>query len=119
LALVAFAFVAVLATEHPLFRSLHSALPVEARGPRCNWACHNHGCPHHPVLPAFFTEDSGIFGWTVRGLYLMGALFSDDKFVGYGISNLLVFCVLWPGLMYGLCVRAIYQWLALRELRRS
>ncbi len=81
------------------------AIPQEARrADRCTWACHNHRCSHRPALPAVITGDRYLFGATIRGLYSLGALFSRDRFRGYGIANIVVFCLAWPALMYALWV---------------
>jgi hypothetical protein len=95
-------------------------LPREAwRADRCTWACHNRGCRHRPKLPAALTGDRGLFGATIRGLYAVGGGLSGDRFVGYGAANILLLCVGWPGLMYGLWVVAWRQHLALRAGRRA
>jgi hypothetical protein len=99
----------------PLVRT---SVPHERWEPRhCNWDCHNHGCRHRPKLPALITGDRYVFGTTIRGLYTLGRLFSRNRFVGYGIANLVVFCVVWPLLMYWLWVRAWTQAETLRTLR--
>ncbi len=101
----------------PLART---SIPHERWQPdRCTWDCHNHGCHHTPKLPAIITGDRSIFGATVRGLYLFGTLFSRNRFVGYGIANIVVFCLAWPALMYWLWVRAWTQAETLRALRAS
>ena len=98
--------------------SVRAALPHPVRQPaRCNWDCHNHACSHRPKLPAVLTSDRYVFGTTVRGLYLLGRIFSSNRFEGYGIANLLVFCLLWPALMYVLWVRYWTQRAALLRLR--
>lgn len=115
LALPAGLFLSVVATGSPMFRT---GLPDEPRdAARCTWYCHNHGCPHRPVLPSALTGDAGLFGRTIHGLFALGAQLSSRRDVGYGSANLLVFCVLWPGLMYVLAVVAIRQRLALRSRR--
>lgn len=82
------------------------AIPVEARrADRCTWACHNRGCSHRTALPAALTGDDALFGATIRALYALGALLSSDRARGYGMANVLVFCVAWPALMYALWVR--------------
>jgi hypothetical protein len=83
----------------------------------CTWDCHNRGCRHAPVLPAVITGDSYLFGATIRGLYALGSLFSSDRFKGYGIANIAVFCVAWPALMVALWVSAWRQREELRRLR--
>jgi hypothetical protein len=116
LAVPALLFTAVLATGRPMFRT---AIPAEPREPgRCTWYCHNHGCAHRAALPAALTSEKGLYGQTIRGLFSIGSQLSDRRDVGYGSANLLVFCVVWPGLMYVLAVVAIRQRLALRARRR-
>ncbi|NOU32142.1 MAG: hypothetical protein HOO96_29920 [Polyangiaceae bacterium] len=108
-------FLSVLAAGSPMFRT---AIPSEPRETaRCTWYCHNHGCPHRAVLPSALTGDAGLFGRTIHGLFALGSQLSGRRDVGYGSANLLVFCVLWPGLMYVLAVVAIRQRLALRARR--
>jgi hypothetical protein len=95
-------------------------LPREARvESRCTWACHNRGCSHRPRLPAVITSDRYLFGATVRGLFSLGTLFSRDRFEGYGIANILVFCLAWPALMYALWVRVWTQRETLLRLRAA
>ncbi len=97
---------------------LRTSIPVERWDPdRCTWDCHNRGCRHAPVLPAVITGDRYLFGATVRGLYALGSLFSSDRFKGYGIANIAVFCVAWPALMYALWVCAWRQRGETRRLR--
>lgn len=93
-------------------------IPHEAaRADRCTWACHNRGCAHRPALPAVLSGDQYLFGKTIDGLYRLGSLFSSDRRRGYGIANLLVFCVLWPGLMYALWVSVWRERERLRAMR--
>jgi hypothetical protein len=102
----------------PAIPLLRASLPGERwRADRCTWDCHNRGCHHRPKLPAIITGDRYIFGATIRGLYALGTLFSTDRFIGYGIANILVFCLAWPALMYALWVIAWKQHLAIRRLR--
>jgi hypothetical protein len=102
----------------PSVELVRGALPREGRREdRCTWACHNHGCSHRPRLPAVLTGDAYLFGGTIRGLFALGRAFSPDRARGYGAANLLVFCLLWPGLMYGLWVVFWRQRRALRALR--
>jgi hypothetical protein len=97
---------------------IRTEIPVERWRPdRCTWDCHNHGCRHAPVLPAVITDDRYVFGATIRGLYVLGSLFSRDRFAGYGMANIAVFCVAWPALMYALWVRAWRQREELQRLR--
>jgi hypothetical protein len=95
-------------------------LPREARvESRCTWACHNRGCSHRPALPSVITGDRYVFGATIRGLFALGTLFSRDRFEGYAIANILVFCLAWPALMYALWVRVWTQRENLARLRAS
>jgi len=97
---------------------LRTSIPEERfQADHCTWDCHNRGCRHAPVLPAVITGDRYIFGATIRGLYALGSLFTKDKFKGYGIANIAVFCVAWPALMYGLWVVVWRQREKLRRLR--
>lgn len=97
-----------------------SHLPAERSRPdRCTWACHNQGCAHRPVLPAFLTGDQGLFGLTVRSLYRAGGLLSGDRAAGYGAANLVLLCVAWPLFMYVLWVKAWRQALEIRRLRKG
>ena len=97
---------------------LRASLPEERRLPDdCTWDCHNRGCRHEPVLPAVITGDEYLFGATIRGLYALGSVFSRDRFKGYGIANIAVFCVAWPGVMYALWVIAWRQREEIRRLR--
>lgn len=103
------------ARDVPLARA---SLPREPwRAERCTWACHNRGCRHRPVLPAALTGDRGLFGATIRGLHAVGGGLSRDRGVGYGAANLLLLCLGWPALMYGLWVAAWRQHFELRALR--
>ncbi len=100
----------------PSVPMVRTAMPAQRfRADRCTWYCHNHGCRHRPVLPAVLTSDRYLFGGTIRGLSTLGRLFSNNGSLGYGIANLLVYCTVWPGLMYLLWVIA---WRQHRELRR-
>ncbi|MFO0558139.1 MAG: hypothetical protein U0269_08975 [Polyangiales bacterium] len=96
------------------------SIPTEARhADRCTWACHNRGCSHRPALPAVITDDRYVFGATIRALYALGTLFSRDRFRGYGIANILVFCLAWPALMYALWVSAWRQRFRVSALRAA
>ena len=111
-ALTALAFVWVLSLREPASAPLfRSQLPHEAFDPaRCTWACHNHGCQHQPQLPAWLASDEGLFGRTVAALHHGGRiLLPKDPRAGYGLVNLLVFCLFWPGLMWALYLIAINQ----------
>lgn len=101
----------------PLARS---SLPRERRLPNhCTWACHNHGCTHRPVLPEVLTGDRYLFGGTIRALYGVGSTLSRDRLRGYGAANILLLCVGWPALMYGLWVLVWRQREQLRALRAA
>lgn len=113
LPLALFALVLAVPPSAPFPRG---AIPQHAHErSRCNWACHNRGCHHQPALPAVLTGDAGLYGKTIRGLFRLGARLHPDRMRGYGAANLLVFCVLWPGLMYALWIIAWKQRIALRE----
>lgn len=94
-------------------------LPREPyRADRCTWSCHNHGCRHAPRLPGWLTADRGLFGIGIRSLYRAGALLLPGRpREGYGLANLLVFCVAWPGLMWWLYLVAVAQRVELRARR--
>src|SRR5204863_178133 len=65
-------FLAVLRAGAPA-PLLRHGLPAEAARPdRCTWACHNHGCPHRPVLPPALTGDDGLYGLALRALHHTG-----------------------------------------------
>jgi hypothetical protein len=113
------AFVAVLRSgpqPAPIWRQ---RLPADRHEPhRCTWSCHDRGCRHAPVLPAWLAADDGLFGATIQALGQAGrALWPRDPRRGYALANLLVFCVLWPGAMYALYLVALRQRRALGELR--
>lgn len=113
-------FVAVLRSGEPA-PLVRSALPAEPYRPdRCTWYCHNHGCPHRAKLPRVLAGDDGLFGSTIIALKRAGsALVPSNPAVGYGVVNLLVFCVLWPGLMFGLLAVAVRQRRSIRALREG
>jgi len=89
------------------------------RPDRCTRHCHDHGCHHDPVLPDLLTSDHGLYGWTIRALYAAGDNTGLDRSTGYGLANLVVFCVLWPGLMLALLAIGLIQRVRIRELRRG
>lgn len=97
------------------------ALPQEAYDAgHCTWYCHNHGCPHRPVLPALLSGDDGLFGWTVDALHAGGdAVSPHARGIGYGIVNLAVFCAAWPAGMLALWIVAIGQRRRIRALREE
>jgi hypothetical protein len=113
--LLAVLFVGVVhARPTPWFRM---AMPDVAFDPKhCTWFCHNHGCDHQPVVPGTLTSDEGLFGQTVHGLYALGRAFSNHETTGYGIANLLVFCIGWPAVTYALWLRFLRQRETLKEL---
>jgi hypothetical protein len=95
---------------------LRTQIPRERFTPsQCNWDCHNHGCKHASRLPPSLTGDQGLFGRSIAALYRLGALLSPHRGAGYAAANLLVFCVVWPAIMYGLW---ILVWRQQDELRR-
>ena len=95
-------------------------IPREAfQAERCTWDCHNHGCKHNPRLPGWLSGDEGLFGWAVRALHRGGsAMLPGRPREGYGLINLLIFCVVWPAAMWGLYLVALGQRRRLREGRR-
>ena len=88
------------------------------RADRCTRHCHDHGCPHEPLLPERLTSDRGLYGWTIRALYRAGEHTELARSTGYGLVNLLLFCALWPGLMLALLALALSQRVRIRDLRR-
>ena len=86
---------------------------------RCTRHCHDHGCSHEPVLPGLLTSDRGLFGHAVAGLHAMGRGSGLGPGRGYGAANILLFCVLWPGLMLALAGIALWQRFEIRALRRG
>jgi hypothetical protein len=112
-------FVAVLLGPSPPAPLARSALPQESyTADHCTWYCHNHGCPHRPVLGAFLAGDQGLFGWTVAALHAAGdAVSPRARGIGYGAVNLGFFCAMWPAGMYGLWIVALRQRRRLRALR--
>ncbi len=86
---------------------------------QCTRHCHDRGCRHQPVLPPSLTSSAGLFGDTVRGLHWLGARTGLGPRRGYGVANLLIFCILWPGLMLALVGLATNQWLDLRNPRQE
>lgn len=91
----------------PLVRSHLPHEPFAAD--HCTWACHDHGCRHRPVLPSSLTADDALFGDSIRALYRLGSHLSADRATGYGAANILVFCLVWPALMYGLWLLVWWQ----------
>ncbi|MDI1480287.1 hypothetical protein [Polyangium sp. y55x31] len=118
LVVVPAAFTAVLATGSPVFRA---AIPIEAHArDHCTWYCHNHGCSHAPKLPRALAGDDGLYGDTIAGLKAAGkAVVPGAPHVGYGVVNLVVFCVVWPGIMYALYLGALWQRRKILALRRG
>lgn len=92
------------------------SLPSEPYRPdRCTWHCHNHACSHRAILPGWLTADDGAYGFTIRALGSFGAHLSRDRAVGYGLANLLLYCVAWPVSTYALWLVVLEQG---RELQR-
>jgi hypothetical protein len=120
LLVIALIFIAVLRSGAPA-PFPRAQLPREAHRPDvCTWSCHNHGCRHEPRLPAWLSGDRGLFGIAIRALYRMGGVLLPGRpREGYGLANLLVFCLVWPGLMWGLYLVAVAQARELRGLRRK
>jgi hypothetical protein len=112
-------FLPVLRSGSPPAPLARAVLPQESLSPgHCTWYCHNHGCPHHPVLPSALSGDDGLFGWTVEALHSGGdALSPRTPGVGYGAVNLAVFCAAWPAGMYALWLVALQQRRRIRGLR--
>jgi len=86
---------------------------------RCSRHCHDHGCRHRPSLPAALTSGEGLFGDTVRALHVMGGATGLGPRLGYGAVNILIFCLLWPGLMLWLVGVVTWQRLTISSLRRD
>lgn len=120
LGLVAAIFIAVLRVGTPV-PFPRANIPAERFLPeRCTWACHNHGCDHSPRLPAWLSSDEGLFGLTVNGLHRLGRwAMPHSPRQGYGLVNLIIFCLLWPALMWGLYLKGLALSLRLREPARS
>jgi hypothetical protein len=120
LVVVPLLFVAVLRSGDPA-PYWRGTVPREGyRSDRCTWHCHNRGCPHRPVLPRSLSGDDGLFGAAVRALHGMGQAMAPGRGnVGYGVANLLVFCVAWPAGMYALWLVALRQRRRLRQARRG
>ncbi|MDI1446301.1 hypothetical protein [Polyangium sp. 6x1] len=112
------AFTAVLATGSPVLRT---GIPIEAHArAHCTWHCHNYGCSHAPRLPRALAGDEGLYGATIGGLKAAGrAVVPGAPHMGYGVVNLAVFCVAWPGIMYGLYLVALSQRRKILALRRG
>jgi hypothetical protein len=73
-----------------------------------------------PRLPPWLSGDEGLFGQTVHGLHWLGRLaMPHNPRQGYGLVNLVIFCVLWPALMWGLYLKALAQRRRLAELSRQ
>jgi len=92
--------------------------PRAWRADRCTRHCHDHGCRHDPVLPDALSGDDGLFGLTIDALYRAGRLTGLDAATGYGVANLVLFCVVWPGGMLALLAVGLFQRVRLRALRR-
>ena len=113
LALIVFAilpWVVVIAVNTPM-----GTPPPTFDPDQCTRHCHDHGCSHPPILPAEIAGDAGLYGETIRALKKSGRATGLGARRGYGAMNLIVFCVVWPGLMLGLLVIAIWQSMVLRD----
>jgi len=94
--------------------------PVRTWDPeQCTRRCHDRGCHHDPVLPEVIAGDDGLYGKTIHALYEAGAGMGLGRQIGYGLANLLLFCALWPGLMWGLLAVGLEQRVRIRRLRRG
>jgi hypothetical protein len=120
LLLVAAVFVAVLGSGPPTPFPRRELPSEPSRLDACTWACHSRGCRHPPRLPPWLTADRGLFGQAIGGLRAVGqVLLPGRPREGYGLANLLIFCLLWPGLMWRLYWVAVQQRRKLGQLRRS
>ncbi|MDP7112300.1 MAG: hypothetical protein QGH45_10060 [Myxococcota bacterium] len=86
---------------------------------RCTRRCHDRGCPHDPWLPDLLASDEGLYGATILALFEAGRATGLEVDVGYGLANLVLFCAVWPGLMWALLAVALAQRIRLRRLRRE
>jgi hypothetical protein len=112
--LIAVLFVAV-ATDSGEVRYA-APMPIAShRAEVCTWACHNHGCRHHPRLPTWLTSDVGLYGATIRGLGTLGG----HTRIGYDLANLLIFCAIWPVSTYLLWWKVMDQRLRIAALTRA
>lgn len=67
----------------------------------CTRYCHNAGnCKHDPVLPDYIAGDDGYYGNAIDALFSLGdklaAIGDLTRFEGYGLANILVFCIIIP-----------------------
>ena len=79
----------------------------------CTRYCHNSGCPHDALLPDFITSNAGYFGDIVGWLHAVGRQIDGVLGMhgaGYGIINLLLFCIMVP--VVHLTLASINIWLA-------
>ena len=63
--------------------------------------CHGTGgCRHDAALPDIITADEHLYGYIIRGLFDIGEVLSSllgiSYFQGYGLANLLIFCLAVP-----------------------
>ena len=64
----------------------------------CTMHCHDRTCNHKPLIAdARITSDTGLFGQAIAKLSAAGKKIAKSlgvsSFEGYGIANLLIFCV--------------------------
>ncbi len=83
----------------------------------CTRRCHDRGCPHDPRLPDVLTSDEGLYGATIHALFEAGSSAGLGRQIGYGLANLVLFCAVWPGLIWGLLAVGLAQRVRLRRLR--
>lgn len=67
----------------------------------CTRYCHGTGgCRHDAALPDIITADEHLYGDIIRGLFDIGEVLSSlleiSYFQGYGLANLLIFCLAVP-----------------------
>ena len=96
--------------------ALYGCSPQTAAG-RCNRACAQKKSkdPHAGVLPKWLSGSGprSATGRTIRGLYGI----ADRLGTTYRVVNVVVYCVLWPGLMAALLGVGLWQTRRLQRLR--
>lgn len=63
---------------------------------KCSWHCHNNGCDHGTIFEGTFIERYDLYNRTIRGLNIVGR----NTGIGYGGASILVFCIIYPTIMY-------------------